>query len=368
LEGISNEYQPPQIISTPSKDYSPEKRKIQLVPGLVVTPGGRLWATWYAGETAAEDRNNYVILATSGDAGKTWREVLVVDPDKDGPLRTFDSNVWLAPNGRLWLFWAQALVENTDKRDGARATTWYLEIDNPENQTPHYRKPTLATTGIMLNKPTVLTTGEWVLPVSIWHHDYSARMVVSTDGGKTWHVRGACNVPEWVRDFDEHMIVERNDGSLWMMIRTRDGLAESFSRDQGRNWSPAHRSKVQHPHSRFFVSRLESGRVLLVKHGKTIDHVDDQLEYAHKYWRGRSHLSAWVSDDEGKTWKGGLILDERPDVSYPDGMQTEDGTIHIIYDHKRRMRQDILMARFTEQDVLAGKIISKRGKLRIKVR
>ena len=40
---------------------------------------------WYAGATPGEDHNNYVVLCTSGDNGKSWNEVLVVDPDAEGP-------------------------------------------------------------------------------------------------------------------------------------------------------------------------------------------------------------------------------------------------------------------------------------------
>ena len=29
------------------------------------------------------------------------------------------------------------------------------------------------------------------------------------------------------------------------------------------------------------------------------------------------------SEDDGKTWRGGLMLDERADVTYPDGRRAE---------------------------------------------
>ena len=62
------------------------------------------------------------------------------------------------------------------------------------------------------------------------------------------------------------MIVERKDGSLWMMVRCR-GLAETISQDQGRTWTPVKRIAIPHPTSRFFLRRLKSGALLLVKHG-----------------------------------------------------------------------------------------------------
>jgi hypothetical protein len=33
------------------------------------------------------------------------------------------------------------------------------------------------------------------------------------------------------------MIVELRDGSLWMLARTKAGISESHSADQGRTWS-----------------------------------------------------------------------------------------------------------------------------------
>ena len=35
---------------------------------------------------------------------------------------------------------------------------------------------------------------------------------------------------------------------------------------------------------------------------------------------GREQLTAYVSDDDGMTWSGGLRTDAREDVTYPDGV------------------------------------------------
>jgi len=80
----------------------------------------------------------------------------------------------------------------------------------------------------------------------------------------------------------------------------------------------------------------------------------------------RTHLTAYLSDDDGETWKGGLILEERA-CSYPDGFQAPDGTISIIYDHARRAAKMILIARFNEEDILAGHFTSPLAKQHILV-
>lgn len=343
--------QPPRVIRDPGPEYDAESRAFQGIPSLARAPDGRLWAVWYGGRTAGEDRNNYVVAVTSGDDGRTWSdEKLAIDPDGDGPVRAFDPQAWVDPTGRLWIFWAQAVGHQ-----GSVAGVWAITTREPDSASPDWSEPRRLTDGIMMGKPLVLSTGEWVLPASRWSTEDSARMVVSTDRGRTWQVRGACHVPEDVRNFDEHMIVERRDGSLWMLVRTTYGIGESVSTDRGRTWSPLKPSDIEHPTARFFIRRLNSGKLLLVKHGP----IDKRT--------GRSHLTAYVSEDEGKTWKGGLMLDKRSGVSYPDGVQAEDGTIYIIYDYSRTGAREILMARFTERDVLAGECVSEASELRMLV-
>jgi predicted neuraminidase len=292
------------------------------------------------------------MLATSGDGGYTWSEErLIIDPDGDGPVRAFDPQVWVDPDGRLWAFWAQAIGH-----DGTIAGVWALKTSDPDDHEPRWSEPRRLTDGVMMGKPIVLSSGEWVLPASTWREtDDSAKVVVSTDHGKTWHVRGGCDVPVAVRSFDEHMIVERRDGTLWMLARTTYGIGESSSTDRGRTWGPLRPSPIQHTTARFFIRRLGSGRLLLVKHGP----IDERTD--------RSDLRAFLSQDDGQTWYGGLLLDGRIGVSYPDGVQAPDGTIYIIYDYSRTGAREILLSKFNEQDVTEGQCISATAELHLLV-
>ena len=81
----------------------------------------------------------------------------------------------------------------------------------------------------------------------------------------------------------------------------------------------------------------------------------------------RSHLTAYVSSDDGRSWDGGLLLDDRETVSYPDGVEAQDGRIFVIYDRNRYTDSEIFMAVFTEQDVLGGLCVSNRCRLRVTV-
>lgn len=316
--------------------YGSDARKYQGIPGVERAPGGRLWAVWYAGKVH-EDRYNYVVGVTSGDDGKTWSDLkFVIDPDGDGPLRTSDPCPWLDPDGRLWLFWWM---------NGAGDTQLFaMTTDDPDSENPAWTEPRVVCPGVMMCKPIVAADGTWLLPTAIWRREDSCRVVASVDKGRTWTLRGTAGVPSPEdRNCDEPMMVQRKDGSLWMLVRTSYGIGETVSRDMGKTWTPVAPSAIPHPTSRFFLRRLLSGNLLLVKHGP----MDRRTT--------RSHLTAFISQDDGATWLGGLLLDERKTVSYPDGTQAPDGTIRIIYDWNRADEKHILMAVFTEQDVLAGK-------------
>lgn len=363
--------QPASLNLTPGSEYGPAARGFQGIPGIARAANGRLWATWYAG-AETEGPDNYVVLATSADDGETWSEFkAVIAPE--GDVRAYDSNVWIDPQGRLWWFYAQSYLH----WDG-RAGVWAVTADDPENETPTWSEPRRLIDGIMMNKPTVLANGDWLLPSSIWglkptegsvkpEEESSlpkpgALVYRTRNQGKTFEYAGGVTVPN--PSADEHMIVERKDGSWWMLVRNTEGIVETVSTDEGKTWSAVTKSQIPHIVSRFYIRRLKSGRLLLVKHNPSMDSAWFAPAVLTEHTPERSHLTAYVSDDDGKTWAGGLVLDERQPISYPDGDEADDGRIFITYDYDRRDAREILFAVFTEEDVLAGKIVSDGSCLR----
>lgn len=338
----------PTIITAPGPEFRDEARPGAMIIGMDRTPNGRIWGCW----TGTGDKpDGYFILATSDDGGVTWSKPrLVVGALVATGQRLHGAlvgNLWTDPLGRLWLFFDQQLGDPQE-----RIGDWFIRCDNPDADEPVWSPPVRFAEGCTLNKPTVLKNGDWLLPVSDWHQK-TARVFASTDEGRTWKERGNLKFPDW--NFDEHMIVELRDGRLWLLARTQGNPYESYSADQGRTWTePKPAATVQNINARFFLRRLASGNILLVKNGPPTERLAK-----------RSHLSAFLSDDEGKTWKGGLLLDERSSVSYPDGFQAPDGLIHILYDWNRHTHAEILLAKFREEDVLAGKIVSQDAKLRM---
>ncbi len=356
---------PPKINTSPLPEYGYDRLGYGMTIGIERTPGGRLWACWVAG---GDSPKAYFVLASSDDEGESWSDPrMVLDSHAEGlgaERSILVGNLWTDPLGRLWLFFDQSM----DMFDG-RAGVWATVCGNPDAAKPAWSEPRRIWHGVMLNKPTVLSNGEWMLPISLDQREgfrqfkgcfreldplRGANVLVSTDDGETWERRGVVQFPD--PDWHEHMIVEKLDGLLWMLARTRRGIMEATSADRGKTWSEPAESAIVHPVARFFIRRLSSGRLLLVKHGDRID--------AHE---GRVQLSAWLSEDDGKIWQGGLVLDERKGISYPDGFQVPDGTIVISYDRNRSTDGEILMARFTEEDVMAKKLVGSKSRLKMLV-
>jgi hypothetical protein len=355
---------PPKLNASPLPAYDYDQLDYGMTIGIARTPKGRIWACWVAG---GDSPKAFFVLASSDDDGVTWSKPrLVIDShSKNLPVErsVLVGNLWCDPLGRLWIFFDQSM----DMFDG-RAGLWATVCENPDSENPIWAMPRRIWHGVMLNKPTVLSTGEWLLPVSLNHEGFGpfkgafreldpmrgANVFVSTDQGQTFERLGHVAFPN--PNWDEHMIVERRDASLWMLARTSAGIMQSHSFDRGKSWStPSAPPGIRQPVARFHIRRLISGRLLMVKHGDTMD---DTTHIRHK-------LKAFLSEDDGVTWKGGLMLDERMGISYPDGFQSPDGMIYISYDRNRSTDGEILMARFSEEDILAGTLVNNKSKLRM---
>lgn len=348
--------------------YQTPHRVWQGIPGIAHTKGGRTFVSFYSGHIS-ETYGNFAAVIMSEDENNFSEPVAAAF--KDGAYRCFDSGLWIDPLGRLWFFWNVMPGEEV----------FAAVCDDPDADELIWNEEFYIGRGVMMNKPTVLSTGEWLFPIAVWSpelmHDYRKRGIIAgepsaafvyktTDNGKTFTRLGGITYP--TRSFDEHMIYELNNGVLKMLIRVQEGIGESYSYDRGKSWSKGQKMAMKAPPSRNFVAKLKSGRVLLISHPD----IDD-----------RYNLTAMLSEDDGKTFPYRLLIDERKNVSYPDAMECDDGYIRIVYDrergsYKKSMEEayacarEILTAKITEDDIISGTFhegsftknsISKLGKL-----
>lgn len=340
------------------KKYTAENRLWQGIPGIEVTKKGRIFVTFYSGETE-ETTGNYVVLIMSDD-GDNFSEPIAVAFDEGH--RCYDPCLWIDPLKRLWFMWAYA-PENA---------VYGVVCENPDAKVLKWSKVRKIGNDVMMNKPIVERNGEWLFPIAVWAQNISsggigcsqeadrrAFVYESCDDGKTFHRLGGVDADG--RSFDEHMIVRLTDDKLAMYIRTHYGIAVSYSYDSGTTWTKAEDSGLGGPCSRFHIRRQKSGRLLLINHYN---------------FKGRNNLTAMLSEDNGETWPYKLLLDERDDVSYPDVAENEDGYIYITYDRERgaykktlaeaySSAREILLAKITEQDIIKGRLVDEGSRLKI---
>ena len=336
----------------PQEKHLSANRSFQGIPGICRLPSGRLFATWYGGG-CGENQDNFVMLVYSDDDGASWSDsVWVVDPPPE-MVRAYDPALFVSPEGRLFWFWSQA--ESSEKCaifDGS-AGVWMSVCDNVSDPVEEYRwsVPVRITDGIMMNKPTVLDNGDWALPVSVWgcysaqfpDNDPGDRLIITSDGGKTFSERGRVLAGEDLRIFSEHYFYQLKDQkTIRVGVRTKKGCYCAESADGGISWSELAPATYTTCNSRSFVIRLASGRLLAVFN-------DDPAV--------RRNMTAALSGDDGATWTHKLLLDPRQETSYPDIVQAEDGTIYIIHDHARYQGGYILVSRITERDIEAGRLV-----------
>jgi len=380
--------EPPTVITTAMERYDYDKNNYAMNVGVAKTRGGRLWIMWVAGEDGPKAR---VVGAWSDDGGKTFtKPKFAIDGNfkyrqleylKNFDVTSIMGNLWLAPDGSLHMFVDRSIC-GTD----GRRSVWQFICENPDDPEPKWSEAQFLWYGMLHNKPFLLKDGKtWMIqgqldgPAYAFPElmpDHCSWFMASTDQGRTWKWRGRIDTKDPDMGQCEPMTIVREDGSLRCLIRTQKGidtpegnsLMESFSKDDGRTWTePRFVSNLKNPASRHFFYKLANGHVVLVKHGRVADKMpadnDRVLHRAKNKWERdfyrRAELTAFLSRDDGQTWEGGLLLDERLSPSYPDGFQDADGSIYLTYDYERTYEGQICMAHFTEADILAGKVVAE---------
>lgn len=347
------------LINTEDSKYDESTRLFQGCPTIAVTKNGRIYAGWYSGGRCEPHIENYNIVVFSDDLGATWSKPLLIIPsNKEECIQALDIQLWISPEGKLYVFWVQNNAEPAQigKQghyvDGylfndMRHAEWAVICDDPDADTPAFSQPRYLDKGFLRCKPLVTDNGRWI------NFNYSQdstkyQYSISDDKGKTYtHMSGSEKIPT---PFDETMAYQKKDGSIRMLARTYVGeLAECTSYDNGETWTKTVLSGIDSPNTRFFISRTPSGNVILINN-------DDRTI--------RRNMTVYLSEDDGATWKYKKCIDSRNNVSYPDA-DFYDGRIYMTYDCGRVSDREILFLSFTEDDiknpdcVLTPRIISK---------
>ncbi len=340
--------------------------------------GGRLWATWFGSNIQAErapyHKDLFSVISTSADGGKTWKEVFVFDPSELLGGGASDPMLWKDPQGNIRFIG----LRNIDFKgqDEFASSAWEFTMLDPENEHTEWTEPRLiGNKNLSVMKPLIFSDG------TIMRSMDDFKFVGVPDKVRIRFLKEDVNgkpifVSEFPVDndavFAEQMPIIRKDGSLFTFYRAKAGqkFAESF--DGGKTWNLGGYYPMQFSiNTKCILITLPSGKVLLVANDVQMKRENDKKIYYYtdengkereleKHKTPRTRMTAYLSDDDGKTFTHKMLLCDEGQISYPSATLSSDGSIYIVYDQGRDVigQHTIFLSKITEEDILAGKLVN----------
>ena len=295
----------------------------------IVETSGGLVAAWFGG---TKERDPDVGIWVSRHDGTRWSAPVEVangvQPDgtrhpcwnpvlfqaSSGPLLLFYK---VGPSPSAWWGLVRTSADN--------GRTWSAPVKLPEGILgPIRAKPVELRPGVLLAGSSTEHDG-WIVHMERYSGAWTAEALGAT---ANWQKSGPVNVPAEFGAIQPTILVH-TPSSLQILCRTRQGvIAESWSQDEGRTWSPMKATPLPNPSAGIDAVRLADGRFLLVYNPTAT---------------GRAKLDVAISAD-GKTWKRAVVLEDSDgEYSYPAMIQTRDGRIHLTYTWKRERIKHVVL-------------------------
>jgi predicted neuraminidase len=179
----------------------------------------------------------------------------------------------------------------------------------------------------------MLDTGVLLCPSSVEGETWQIQMEMTADTGKTWT---RVSVPEGKKRFNaiQPSILFHKNGKLQILCRSKENwIVQSWSGNNGNNWSPVRPTTLPNPNSGIDAVTLKDGRQLIVYNPTTVPEG--------KWTGARTPLRVAVSKD-GKHWHDIATLESgQGEFSYPCVIQTSDKMVHIVYTWKRETMKHV---------------------------
>ncbi|HIG31653.1 MAG TPA: hypothetical protein EYQ50_29100, partial [Verrucomicrobiales bacterium] len=300
---------------------------------------GSLLTCWYHG--SGERRANDVVIqgAVKQAGSQSWSDVFLM-ADTPG-LPDCNPVLFTDTKQRIWLFWVIPIGNRWENsvlkyrradqigKNGQPQWTWqdsihlvpgedfvnemevgFRKSDLREGMWAEYALPysrlLLEAAGNSENRqkgwmprihPITLPSGRILLP--LYSDGFNASiMAISDDEGETWHP----SKPIIGLGPIQPSVVRRKEGQLVAYLRDsgpRPGrVMQSISNDDGESWSVSLDTDIPNPGASIDTIALRDGRWIMALNDTE---------------RGRHRLALAGSDDEGRTWKWTLYVDNDPE-------------------------------------------------------
>lgn len=277
---------------------------------------GDLLCLWYGGSyESADDQTLFLARRLPGE--RTWQppQALIRGPD---PLPG-NGVIFVDSHERVWIVWCRM----EDVRPIGRGQGWdncrlmaRHSTDHGHTWTSDVEFLDAGLRAVPRNPPVLLASGELVLPVeAIVDGVEGSVFLVGDDGGQAWSRGG------FTAGGSQPAVIQRDDGSLFALMRKAPRLTQIESTDRGATWTEALPSTLRNPDAGISMTRLANGHLIVVFN-------DSEL--------ARTPLSMARSLDEGRSWETPLQLESNPgEYSYPCVIQTADDMVHVTYTCRR---------------------------------
>jgi alpha-L-rhamnosidase len=292
------------------------------------TPKG-IVAAWFGG--TKEGKPDVCIWVSRYEKGKWTEPYQVADGIINDTLRyaCYNPVLFQVPGGDLLLFYKigpyVAGWKGWMKTSKDGGITWSPAQALPEGFL-----------GPIKNKPVLLSDGTLLCPASTEVNGWKVHMEMTPDFGKTWKKTNPLNDGKTLNAIQPSVLFH-NNGSMQILCRTRNrAVAESWSKDNGKTWTPMTLSSLPNNNSGTDAVTLSNGWQLLV-----YNHV---LPPPGETKGARTPLNVAISKD-GKSWYAALVLEDSPvsQYSYPSVIQTSDGMVHIVYTWRRERIKHVVI-------------------------
>lgn len=301
---------------------------------------------------AIEPGESTIYQRVSADRGVTWSEERAVVNHPE--CKAVNPTYLRGSGGTLWMFYLgfykSAWKDGNPDWTQTRSDVWCARSDD-DGESWRDRRMVFRGYSGATNGGIETRAGSLVFPFS-YDVDDPGRLVsaclVSADRGRSWELGERLDLGGNGDHAGamEPAVVELGDGRIWMLIRTTMGsFWQAWSGDDGRSWTGLGPSAIESPSAPCYVTRLESGRLLLVWNNTMAT------------TRRRDTLSAALSDDDGATWTKPLACAKASQLSYPYALEVAPGEIlvscqHVLADAWKAVTPVLFTV--TEEAILTG--------------
>lgn len=283
---------------------------------LAEAPNGDILCLWYGGSyESAEDQALYLARLPKG--ARTWEapERMLWNPEQPPG----NAVIFRTPDNKVGVVWGRMEQSRPLRRgsgwgqcrlfyrtSGDNGHTWSTDAEIPDSFGSLPR-----------NVPLTLQDGRFALPISGESPKGEGPFLLYLGAdGATWSQGGV------MERGSQPTVIQRDNGELLALLRGKPRISSSTSSDGGQTWSPVTRTELKNPGAGIAMTRLKSGRVVLV-----FNDTDQSDRYP---------LSIIQSTDGGRTWEEQRTLEaDWGEFSYPCIIQTSDGMIHVSYTYRR---------------------------------